>query len=173
MSSDEAYTAFLDRANADPSAGVQSASKTSSSFHATKTVDENQQVPKVLADVETYYVSDTDEAFEPVVLEWNEAEKGKWPTTDQLKSLIFPSSNAPDLEISTLSQSSFDPRNQYETVFHAIRTAVSGSEAKGTSDAEVKVYRIQHGNTRVEYWVIGLDQNKKRLVGMKARAVES
>ncbi|EEP81431.1 predicted protein [Uncinocarpus reesii 1704] len=173
MSSDDAYASFLEQANAEPSAQVKQTSKPSPSFHATKTVDENQRIPTVLQDVEQYYISEADETFEPVVLAWDAAGQGRWPDNEQFKSLIFSSSDAPELEISTLSLSDFDPRNQYQTVFHAIRTAVSGSEAKETRDVELQVYRIQHDQTRAEYWVMGLDTSERRLVGMKARAVES
>lgn len=81
MADDDAYTSFLERANADPSAGVQSSNKNTSSFHATKAVDANQHVPQVLSDVEMYYISDADETFDPVVLSWPEAAENKWPTT--------------------------------------------------------------------------------------------
>ncbi|EFW17511.1 hypothetical protein D8B26_000217 [Coccidioides posadasii str. Silveira] len=173
MSSDDAYASFLESANADPSAGIQSSSNAFPSFHAAKTVDKGQHVPRALRDVEYYYVSDTDETFQPVVLAWDKAGQGKWPSPDEFKSLIFDPSNASDLETSTLSLAEFDPRNQYETVFHAIRTAISGSEASAAPEAELRVYRIQHGDTRVEYWAVGLDKSENRLVGMKARAVES
>lgn len=85
MSSDDAYTFFLERANADPSSGTQPSSKkhNPSSFHTTKTIDDDQHVPQVLADVEIYYISDTDEAFDPVVLDWPAAGEGegRWPST--------------------------------------------------------------------------------------------
>ena len=66
--------------------------------------------------------------------------------------------------------SSFDPKNQYATVLKAVRKAASGSDK---SDVGVKVYRIEMGSTRLEYWVLALDEKGERIVGMKARGVES
>ncbi|KAI1936892.1 hypothetical protein LOZ66_004400 [Ophidiomyces ophidiicola] len=172
MSSDDAYSSFLESANADPSAAVKSTS-TVQSFHTTQSVGENQQVPQVLKNVEMYYVSDADEEFEPASLHWDKAVEGKWPTPDEFQSLILLGKNKPSVEISTLPETSFDPRKQYGAVYDAIRTAITGSEAKGTSEPELKVYRVQHSDTRMEYWVMGLDKKEHRLLGMKARAIES
>lgn len=85
MSSDDAYAAFLDRANQSLSADTgshgttaETSSSDASGFHATKTVDEGLQVPRPLIDVgEVYYVSETDEVWEPVVLKW---EGSEWPS---------------------------------------------------------------------------------------------
>jgi hypothetical protein len=78
------------------------------------------------------------------------------------------------VDISILSPSSFDPRNQYSTVIQAVQTAVSTSSAGSTKgDVEVKIYRVQLGGTRAEYWVLALDAHGNRVVGMKAKAVES
>lgn len=93
--------------------------------------------------------------------------------TDQFRSLISTSDSSSSLaqaEISTLSTSSFDPKNQYSAVLKAVREAASGTDR---SDVDVKVYQLETGSTRVEYWVLALDGKGGRLVGMKARAVES
>lgn len=89
MSSDDAYASFLDKANqqvsaesgsADPGGVAETSSSEASGFHATKTVDRDQAVPRALTDVgDIYYVSETDALFEPVVLGWEEAGKGRWP----------------------------------------------------------------------------------------------
>lgn len=42
-----------------------------------------------------------------------------------------------------------------------------------SSGAEVKVYRVEIGTSRVEYFVLGLDGDKGRVVGFKAAAVET
>lgn len=77
MSSDDAYTSFLEKANADLNAGrTQPGSGTA----RTETVDTNVQVPKALQTVDAYYISDADEPFEPVALKWEGARKGDWPT---------------------------------------------------------------------------------------------
>lgn len=134
---------------------------------------QKQRIPQVLADVREFYVSDADEEFEPVVLEW----RGEgWPSLAQFKSLILSSSTQESsLEVETLPSSSFDPRSQYTTVFNAVRTAADGSEAKAKKEGqpEIKVYRVQHEGARCEYWVLGLEKEGGRLVGLKARAVES
>lgn len=67
MSSDADYASFLDKANQDT--GSASAQGTSKQSYGTKSVNTN--VPKVLEQVEEYYVSDADEPFEPVALEYS------------------------------------------------------------------------------------------------------
>lgn len=68
--------------------------------------------------------------------------------------------------ITTLSSTSFDPRDEYASVVRAVQAAAS-------SGAEVKVYRVEIGRSRVEYFVLGLDGDKGRVVGLKASAVET
>lgn len=68
--------------------------------------------------------------------------------------------------ITTLSATSFDPRDEYASVVRAVQEAAS-------SGAEVKVYRVEIGRSRVEYFVLGLDGDKGRVVGLKASAVET
>ena len=67
MSSDEAYSSFLDQANQDTGASAKSSLKSQSA--STKAVDTD--VPAPLAKVEQYYTSEADEPFEPVSLKWN------------------------------------------------------------------------------------------------------
>lgn len=68
MSSDDAYSAFLDQANQDT--GASKASTKRSSPAETKTV--NTEVPALLQNVERFgtYTSEADEPFEPVSLKW-------------------------------------------------------------------------------------------------------
>lgn len=35
------------------------------------------------------------------------------------------------------------------------------------------IFRVEHGSTRAEYYVISLDKKGGRIVGLKAMAVES
>ncbi|OJD23236.1 hypothetical protein ACJ73_05415, partial [Blastomyces percursus] len=79
MSSDDAYAAFLDKANEDPSKDIPATKQLQEGFVQTKTTDAAAAVPTVLRDVEMYYVSDTDEIFEPVTLNWGGAAQGRWP----------------------------------------------------------------------------------------------
>lgn len=76
MSSDDAYTSFLEKANADLNAGR---AQPGSDNARTETVDTNVQVPQALQIVDAYYISDADEPFEPVALKWDGARKGDWP----------------------------------------------------------------------------------------------
>ncbi|OAX85321.1 hypothetical protein ACJ72_00286 [Emergomyces africanus] len=190
MSSDDAYIAFLDKANEDPSKNIATTQQHGPGEHLqTKATDPSQSVPTALSDVEMYYTSDTDEAFEPVALDWSGAAEGQWPSVDKFKALILPSSHtfsasaaaeAEDMQISILSPSSFDPNNHYTTVLHAVKTAANSGGSSSERDlekVEVKVYRVQMGQTRVEYWVVALDSGagggQGRIVGMRAKAIES
>ncbi len=66
MSSDDAYSSFLDQANQNTGATKSSpAAKTAT----TKAVD--TEVPVELQSVEQYYTSEADEPFEPVSLQWD------------------------------------------------------------------------------------------------------
>ena len=65
MSSDEAYSAFLDQANQDTGAGDAS---TQSSHTQLKAAD--TEIPAVLQGIDQTYTSEADEPFEPVSLKW-------------------------------------------------------------------------------------------------------
>lgn len=69
-----------------------------------------------------------------------------------------------DSEVSTMSTKEFDPREEYKDVLQAVEKA---------GDGKSRIFRVAHGRTRVEYYVVGLDQDKGRVVGMKAKAIES
>lgn len=79
MSSDDAYMAFLNKANADYSDG-QAQTTQESDVLRTKTVDSSLSIPKPLKNIDAYYVSDTDEPFDPVVLKWDAAKDDTWPS---------------------------------------------------------------------------------------------
>lgn len=92
---------------------------------------------------------------------------------DELSLLISPSADLTNA-ISTLSPSSFDPKNQYASILHAVRSAaVEQIPAANQADVDVKVYRVQLSSTRFEYWVLALEATESRLVGLRAEAVES
>lgn len=74
-------------------------------------------------------------------------------------------STGPALSIEELSYSSFDPRGQYSGVREKVRDAAGG--------ADVRVYRVETGGARAEYFVLGLEKGHGRVVGVRARAVES
>ncbi|ORY18790.1 hypothetical protein BCR34DRAFT_473127 [Clohesyomyces aquaticus] len=151
MSSDADYESFLDKANQDT--GGASAQQSSKKLYSTKSVD--TKVPKVLESVEEYYTSDADEPFEPVSLKF----EGKDVDADELKKLL-----GHDAEVSSVGAKEFDPKGQYKKVVDAVKEAGNG---------DMKVFRVEHGSTRAEYYVVSVDEESKRLVGLKALAVES
>lgn len=67
-------------------------------------------------------------------------------------------------EVSTIGAKEFDPRGEYKNVMGAVEEA---------GDGKARVYRVQMGKSRVEYWVVGLDKEEGRVVGLKVLAVES
>ena len=63
------------------------------------------------------------------------------------------------------STEEWDPRKQYKAVLEAVEAA--------SDKGAVKVFKLQHGTTRVEYYVVGCDTKDRRIVGMKALAIYS
>jgi len=151
MSSDEAYGSFLDQANQDTGASKASSQSKSAS---TKAVD--TEIPDDLKKIEVYYTSETDEPFEPVSLKWS----GKsLPSENEFADLV-----GHKAKVSTLSTQEFDPDGQYKDVLKAV---------EGAGDGETRVFRVHHGKTRAEYYVVGLDEKGGKVVGLKAKAVET
>lgn len=169
----------------------------------TNTVEKGVKVPDQLKEVDAFYTSETDESFEPVAIKWSGASKGNWPGNGKidacsyfLPQLSCPVTNAsvqcrPDefaslitgskstasnisSSIETISEKSFDPRKQYSGVIKAVRAAASASSSDANeSDVDVKIYRVELDQSRVEYWVVALDSAEGRIVGLRAKAVES
>ncbi|KAL6232270.1 hypothetical protein BDW75DRAFT_243139 [Aspergillus navahoensis] len=171
MSSDDAYMSFLDKANADLDSGLSQQASTSQQAR-TETVDVNVKVPTSLTTVDAYYISDTDEPFEPVALKWEGAQRGVWPDASSFSKLISVNTDLSDT-IETLSPSSFDPKNQYASVLKAVRAAAVENSKGDESAVEVKVYRVEVGTSRVEYYITALDGEGALLVGLRAKAIES
>ncbi|KAL8730277.1 MAG: hypothetical protein Q9166_004160 [cf. Caloplaca sp. 2 TL-2023] len=151
MASDDAYNSFLGQANQETGA-----SKSSTSAQSATTKAVNTEIPVRLQGVEQYYTSEADEPFEPVSLQW---DGNNMPSENEFADLI-----GHDSEVSTMSTQEFDPRGQYKDVLQAVEEA---------GDGKSRIFRVGHGKTRFEYYVIGLEKGKRRVVGMKARAVES
>ncbi|KAL9579833.1 MAG: hypothetical protein Q9212_004867 [Teloschistes hypoglaucus] len=151
MSSDDAYGSFLEQANQDTGASNVS---TTSKNTTTKAVDTD--VPVRLQKVEQYYTSEADEPFEPVSLKWG---GNNMPSENEFAELI-----GHDSDVSTISTKEFDPQGQYQDVLQAVEEA---------GDGKSRVFRAIHGKTRIEYYVVGLDKEHERVVGVKALAVES
>jgi hypothetical protein len=169
MASDEDYMSFLNKANAEPSAGVsQSATTSGHKKIQLKAVDEHAQIPQELAaptqNEEWIYVSDADEPFVPVSLKLPHGASSGLPDVKGFSHLV----NHPEGEkagVEVLSVEEWDRRGSYKDVVEGVRKACEG--------AEVRVYRVELGGTRVEYWVVGVREKEGRLVGVKALAVES
>jgi hypothetical protein len=85
---------------------------------------------------------------------------------DQFSSLI---ASTPPSNIETLSPSAVDPRGQYASVIKAVQTAA----ASAPTNADVKIYRVEVGHNRVEYWIVALDAAAGTIVGLKAKAIET
>ncbi|KAL8681255.1 MAG: hypothetical protein Q9186_002633 [Xanthomendoza sp. 1 TL-2023] len=151
MSSDDAYSSFLDQANQDTGASKRSAP---AEIASTKAID--TEVPVKLQNVEQYYTSEADEPFEPVSLKW---DQNNMPSENEFANLI-----GHDKEVSTMSTKEFDPHGQYERVLQVVDEA---------GDGKSRIFRVNHGKTRAEYYVVSLDRQTGRVVGMKALAVES
>lgn len=76
-----------------------------------------------------------------------------------------------------MSPNVFDPKDRYSTVMRAVRAAAA-SEAGDQINVDeagidVKVYRVEVGKSRVEYWVLALEAEGGKIIGMRARAVET
>lgn len=79
--------------------------------------------------------------------------------TDEFADLISSKS-----EVSTLSSKDFDPQGQYKDVLEAVEKA---------GDGKTRIYRVETGKARAEYYVVGFDEKGERVVGLKAKSVES
>lgn len=67
-------------------------------------------------------------------------------------------------DVSSISEKEFDPQGQYKKIVDAVKKA-------GSKD--VSIFRVKHGRTRAEYYVMSLDKKGGRIVGLKALAIES
>ena len=66
--------------------------------------------------------------------------------------------------MSTVSTQEFDPKGDYKEVLQAVEKA---------GDGKARIYRLETGKSRAEYYVVGFDEKGKKIVGLKAKAVES
>lgn len=67
-----------------------------------------------------------------------------------------------DKKVEEVSQKSF--ASQYKSVLDAVKKAGSG---------DVKIFRVELSSTRAEYYVVAVDEEEGRIVGLKALSVES
>ena len=67
-------------------------------------------------------------------------------------------------DVSTISTKEFDPKGDYKEVLQAVEKA---------GDGKARIYRLETGKSRAEYYVVGFDEQGGKVVGLKAKAVES
>lgn len=165
MSSDSSYLSFLNKANEDPKSGdtPSSSSKHSTSGHKSKLDPTTQSsFPESLQSIpeSLTYTSDTDSAFEPIFL--NHASTSL-PSVDEFKKALEADRSAgKDSVVEELTLKDFDPRDQYTEIVDRVKRAGSGG---------VKVFRVEVGATRVEYYIV--TTGDRSLVGVVTKAVES
>ncbi|CAK7199001.1 hypothetical protein SEUCBS139899_001669 [Sporothrix eucalyptigena] len=162
MSSDDAYAAFLEKANEDPNAG-RPAKNSSNGKNGTngKASTREKQVPErlVTAAKDRFYVSDADEPWVPVCFDLG--DKTSLPDEDKFLSIVNVD-GSPD-DVSILDPVDWDKQGDYKPLIDELRV-----ESKGN---DIRVYRLKVDQTRVEYWLVStLDGN---LLGYKAKAIES
>jgi len=166
MASDEDYAKFLDKANEDPSKGVAKSQKSHPSNVQLKTVDKGVAVPKNIkakTDKEEWiYVTDSDEPFVGVALKLEEPHLPDEVSFAQLINYPFP--EIAQKEITIHDPTEWDRNGQYAEIVDATREACQGND--------VRVYRVPRGRSKVEYWLVGVDE-EGMLVGVKALGVES
>lgn len=200
MASDEDYMNFLDKANQDPSAG--SGVRAKGAKAELKATDKNVEVPEPLlaATKDAFYVSDADEPFVPVALEWDEAGKGLPDEGTLCYFLYYPKKRRGEggrerdrdqkltecyqnftEEFATLIHH-WDPKNAEIEILDPVDWDSQGQYSdiidaarKAGEGNDVRVYKVVKDSTRVEYWVVTTQGRGKgaRLVGAKALAVES
>lgn len=165
MSSDSSYLSFLNKANEDPKSGTtpSSSSKQSTSEHKSKLDPTTQSsFPESLQSIpdSLTYTSDTDSAFEPILLNYASTSL---PSVDEFKKALEADRSAgKDSSVEELKLKDFDPRDQYTEIVDRVKRAGSG---------DVKVFRVEVGATRVEYYIV--TTGDRSLVGVVTRAVES
>lgn len=67
-------------------------------------------------------------------------------------------------EVSTISTKEFDAQGKYTEVLKAVEKA---------GDGKTRIYRVETGKARAEYYVVGFDEKGGKVVGLKAKSVES
>jgi hypothetical protein len=175
MASDDAYTAFLNKANAAPL--TDKATSSGSASGILKAV--NTDVPKPLEEFQGYYSTESDEPFEPVSLKWEgdaapsagESRRAQVScdssdsfdsATDEFSALIGVSSD----KVESISRGEFDALDQYKKVIDAVKKEV---------ESQLAFFRVKVDSvgTKKEYFVIGADMSGGRVVGLKALAVQT
>lgn len=69
-------------------------------------------------------------------------------------------------EVESVTTKEWDVKGEYDAVLDTVKKAAGGA-------SDVKIYRLEQTKTRLEYYVVALDQEHSRIVGLKTKAVES
>lgn len=149
MASDADYAAFLERANGQ-SAAAQTTSPPSRA--GTKSLAAAAPLVLVHAAKDRFYTSESDEEFVALA----------FPGHTLNKRAVAAAASVHEDEVQELSVHDFDPRREYADL-----VAKVGEVSGGTA----RVFRVQQGRSGCEYWVVA--QNEERVVGVKAKAVET
>jgi hypothetical protein len=161
MSDDASYASFLDKANQDTGVSPLNSGPKSAQALNPRSAGTSSNIPSAIQNISTTYTSDTDSPFEPVSFEYESTEL---PSSQVFEKLVAKASgNNGPARAEELSVSEFDPRGEYRGVVKEVEGVVDG--------AELKVFRVERGKTRVEYYLVGLRGG--RLLGVRAEAVES
>ncbi|KAK6369311.1 hypothetical protein LTS17_009652 [Exophiala oligosperma] len=171
MSDDASYTSFLEKANASPQSQSQgktheqasSTSERRTQFDPSTSTASESALPASLRSLpDTTYTSDTDSPFEPVVFDYADSAL---PTAQQFQKCLQRKTHgaASSGSVEELSTSEFDPRGEYKDII--VRVEQAGKSSK------VRVFRVEVGATRVEYYIITVGD--RMLVGVVTKAVES
>lgn len=167
MADDASYSSFLNQASQPLSAQRQteSTSQARSAFDPTSSNSSAPQSIASLLSTNPTYTSETDSPFTPVFFSY--AGSGL-PSAEQFSQCLSKSkSHAASGEIEELSVKEFDSRGKYKPVVDAVSQA--GEGGKGN----VKVYRVEISKTRADYYILTIDDDGRKLVGVVTKAVES
>lgn len=167
MADDASYSSFLNQTNQPVSAQSQteSTSKAHSRFDPTESHSAAPASISSLLDTNPTFTSETDSPFKVVFFNYAGADL---PSASQFKQCLSKSkSHSAFGEIEELSVKDFDPKNEYKSVIDAVSQA--GASGKG----DLKIYRVQVSTTRVEYYIITIAADGRKLVGVFTEAVES
>ena len=164
MASDEDYTSFLEKAN-QPTGAAGAGTTSSGSSKLLNQADlpsESSNIPPALKSLDVTFISESDEPFEPFAVPYSSSSP---PDAAEFANAIKHEKGIGGVE--ELSVKDFDPRGEYAGVIEKV------AEAAGNK-GEVKCFRVDAGkSTRVLYYVVGLDTEGGRLVGVRAVSVES
>lgn len=164
MASDEAYTSFLEKAN-QPTGANTSTVKPNTQNQQDLT-SQPSDIPDVLKSFDVTFTSESDEPFEPFAVPYSGSSL---PNASEFARAIKHEKGEGGVE--DVSVGDFDPRGEYKIVIEAVEAAGAGD---GKGKGEVKCFRADAGkSTKLFYYIVGLDREGRRLVGVRAVSVES